>query len=293
MEKARTAVNEGEPDTAGEGGLLAGTAAAWAYGRVHLQPVPQIVPAGLKAVTSPVLDDDGHLIDWRLDPAALIASGEEATLRSAYRSWRAVWLRQARLGDGARIRQFLTWAAGSPAAPGLSPLAHLPGRVGPVTALGLARAAQLAGARARADSRLGVGLAAPGRPGLLRAFLAEDTVLLLGRPGAGQVWARGDRLGVSWGGRGGQELVSLPCTGWVLTGAGMAVLTADGQVRVPEEVGSLLTRLAPGQARVGVHPVPVTSVFAELITELPDLARLAHQRGRALRVDLVVSPTVA
>lgn len=278
-------------------GVLSGQGAAPVYARYALAPVPQITPAALADVLSPVRSDRGQLVDYELEPAGLLGrSTPIAQLRATFMAWRSTFIAEERLCDRATVLAFADWA-GRLAIGGRDRVAALrtcPVRLDPASAAGLSDALRGLGAGARASSAPAVGLADPARPGLVRGFLLGPSQQLLALAGGGgSVHAAPGRLLVRRNLPGDDpqqasaETTSLEVLGWSLarSATGLSIDTPGGPVACEDTViVRLLTLLAPVAAQVKVVPVPVTSVFAPLLTTLAEMAGQAAVRGTALTI---------
>jgi len=276
------------------GGTLAGTGRATLLARRYLAPVPVAAPDALRGRLAPIHDEDGELLDWQLNPDL---SGTAAVMAAAdLAAWRAGWVHDEPLCLRATVAEFLTWACGHADAGPLRMLlseetVHGGLRVDPASAAGLARHAEQVGAALRVADERGVGLAAPGRAGLLRGFAASIEPADVLRRGDTAVTVTGTRLLLhvpDLGGAGPSGPITL--RGWVRRGGRTVVLTGAGDGRLGEhdvtgtDAAEMLGVLAPDAARVSVLASPLTAVFAPLTVVLPRAARAAAAAAATLHL---------
>jgi hypothetical protein len=122
--------------------------------RVLRQPVPDIPPAVLAPMLTPVLNDRGQRVDWALSPQALAAipgGGAAAAATGAVRRWRSSWVRESHVGTVSTLTQLRSWAADRQLrTAAVDALCSRRPRLDPATAAGLAAGLARCAAAARA-----------------------------------------------------------------------------------------------------------------------------------------------
>lgn len=254
-------------------GLLAAGGAAALHATVQCGTVPQSAPPALQDVVEPVRDPDGALTDWRALPAA------STDQRIAFIRWRQNFVLERVLGDVAMVRSFLRWADH-----------HLDVSAVHVLTLGSCRMEPAVLGRAeyqvkrandvlRSRGETGLAVSSPERHGVIRGFAIDDAPVLLLAGGDARISAVRDGVHVDTGGR---EAV---VTGWENREGTVTAHTAEGEDDLSAgAAGQLLCRLAPGVDRAQAGPAPLATIFAPLLTFLPDLAHVAAVERKPLVV---------
>ncbi len=91
-------------------GILSGAGHDQLRATVVTGPVPHHAPAELEGSVTPVYDDEGHLYDWRLDPAHADHALQAQDFQR-FASWRNEFASERFLGERVLIVSFLNWAA--------------------------------------------------------------------------------------------------------------------------------------------------------------------------------------
>jgi hypothetical protein len=132
-------------------------------------------------------------------------------------------------------------------------------------------------------SAAGIGIAAPGQPGLVRGFAAARQPLILTDVDGSWISAERDGLLVCAGGpRRELRLVA----GWQVSGDGVIAESQDGAWDLRgQPVGALLVRIAPGQPAVETRQVALTTIFAGLLSTLAELSATAASRDVRLLIE--------
>ena len=250
-------------------GILSGSGHDQLRVTVLTGSVPHHAPTELEGSVTPVYDDEGHLYDWRLDPAHADHALQAEDFQR-FTSWRNGFSTERSLGERILITSFLDWAAGKCDVSTLQVLrlnhAHLDYR----HALQMDRQLGQLRSYLGANPATGYGLfSSPDRP--IRGIVPTEppsTVLALG-PDAVTVAA--DGLHLSTGGR------DVLLEGWRIEDGRV---TANDSIELGLEAPGRLLRIVGRHApSIEVKACPVNSLVAPLISfgkEAADLAGSGH-----------------
>lgn len=241
-------------------------------------------------------DEGGVLVDWRLDPAALLTlhASRAGQVHTAWREWRDVFAVDVPIGDVAELAGCVVFA--EHVGIRLPFVARLLSaertRLDPASAAGLAAALDRIGAAARACDTPGVGLYSPDRVGLLRGLWPGSGTMVAGGP-AGQVTVTEEAQLILSTAPVGPRALQLPVVDCALAGWSVA---ADGWQLDPvgalghrdrqllADAAALLGVLTGPAATVRVRAVPASSVFAVHTVVLREAALRAARAAVPLTI---------
>lgn len=251
-----------------------------------------------------------------------VSAGELTRLSRVVADFRGTYVLERPLGDVATVRAFVAWAQTRTDISALRGLLAPPVRVDPATATRAARQVQAAAVAARSSDETAVIVTVPGRDAPVRGFIPGTSgVIVAATRGAhltatrdgltltetGLAHAQRPMLTLSAGTSGGPDpstdraggtggtgtYHTEPVRQWQVRGWGMTangiMLRRTARPNEPVALGDsagarLLLRVAPGAPSADVYPAPVTSVFAQLLLNLPEVALAAARQARPLLV---------
>lgn len=251
-------------------GLLSGSGHDQLRVTVLTGDIPDHAPAELEGSVTPVYDDEGHLYDWRLDPAHSDHNLQAQDFKR-FAAWRSEFATERFLGERALIISFLNWADQQCDVSTLRVLrldhAHLDDR----HTLELDR--QLGQIQHYVDQHpaTGYGLfsGAASRP--IRGLIPSDQATTVLGLGSDQVTIETDGLHLR--SRGSDHLV----TQWEIADG---QVTANGELSLGRDAPGRLLRIVGRQApSITVQACPVRSLVAPLLNfgkEAAELAKTGH-----------------
>ena len=251
--------------------------------RVIVGPVPEVAPASLAGFLESVVDDEGRVVDWRLDRERPYVASDLMD----YAEWRGSWERTWELGPLTNLRSLSASSVSSRTSPAWrrcskpssptpkrrgsnqSTLPDLPAELDAVRAA-IAGTARSGNGDRRPDPAPGVRLSAShGRGALRRSRSCSPPTRRRASssiPSTGWSWSPGRRVPDA------SSMWSRPtcgATSWWSRTASVKRIELEGAAARP------LAWIVPTSLRWKVRPIPQVVVWSALFSRLPDALRVA------------------